>query len=109
MIINITLPFSNHILDKSIHYDNCNYIKIVAEIRDTIIMDGEALHFSWESISDFIGGTVGYSATLPVSVGVHNIISANGAPFHILVYGYADISLVGYSFFYRYWYTKAIY
>ena len=90
--------FSNRIFDKSIHYDNYNYINIVAEIRDTIIMDGEALHLSWESISGFIGGTVGYSATLPVSVGVHNIISANGAPFHILVYGYADIRLVGYSF-----------
>ena len=75
-----------------------NYINIVAQSKDTIIMDGAALSTTWESISDFYGGIAGYSASFSVSVAVHDVYSANGVPFHVLVYGYANPNLAGYSF-----------
>ena len=91
--------FTNEVIFPSIKFyqnENYNYINILMETKDTIIMDGKTLNISWESISGFYGETVGYSAVVSVSLDVYHMYSINGVPFHVLVYGYADYA--GYSF-----------
>ena len=91
--------FTNEVIFHSIKFyqnENYNYINILTEIKDTIIMDGKTLNIAWELISGFNGETVGYSAVVSISLDVHHMYSINGVPFHVLVYGYADYA--GYSF-----------
>ena len=98
-VIPSVAQFTNEVIFPSIKFyqnENYNYINILTETNDTIIMDGKALNIAWESISGFYGETVGYSTVVSISLDVHHIYSINGVPFHVLVYGYADYA--GYSF-----------
>ena len=93
--------YSNRaVIQSRIFYENDfihkNYINILALSPDTMMINGLALNVTWESVKDFNDSTIGYSAALSISVGVHDIYSINGVPFHVLVYGYAHN--VGYSF-----------
>ena len=98
-VIPSVAQFTNEVVFPSIKFyqnENYNYINILTETNNTIIMDGKALNISWESINGFYGETVGYSTVVSISLDVHHIYSISGVPFHVLVYGYADYA--GYSF-----------
>ena len=100
-----TLPpidhYTNEVIFHTPQFDqnlDYNYINIVTQKKDDIIMDGNVLTVTWETINDFNGGIAGYSAKLSTVIAIHDIYSANGQPFHVLVYGYASSNLAGYSF-----------
>ena len=90
--------FTSHLFNQSIVNITYDFLNIVTQAKDTIVMDGYDLNIVWEPIIDFFGSIVGYSTSVSVTIGIHDIYSVNGTPFHILVYGYSESKSAAYSF-----------
>ncbi len=85
-------------LDQSFPF---NYINIIKQKDDKLMMNDGTVsleNLDWNEINDFNGNIVGYSTSMDSSIKVYDIFSVGGSSFQVLVYGYADSSLAGYSF-----------